>query len=316
MLELQGIYAPMCEISFLKMSIFHHPREFGKEIRLVFNIILKAPTHTSAARLPEELEIFMNASPGVEIIGIEDLSHKLDREHMINIGAVRITNIPKNGEEIQRKFPYHFDSKSGSIKINLELADRDREKNAEIEEEMRGMIFFALHLKGNFLEEDPWWKKLLGLSKYAWKFSYTFWSHGDRDLIRAQSIGECKEAQVFIVIPRKMISTIDRVFSMPGIDQLHEITKQDIVASCEFESEEEKIKNIKEWIEPGSFSLAWWIPATLKLSKKIITGHLDAFSPSIVTLGFCFFILLCWLFGISLGKYDPLQYIVLIVLYL
>ncbi|KYK33002.1 MAG: hypothetical protein AYK18_15185 [Theionarchaea archaeon DG-70] len=38
MLELEGIYVPFFEISFLKISIYHHPEEFRRKIKLVFNV--------------------------------------------------------------------------------------------------------------------------------------------------------------------------------------------------------------------------------------------------------------------------------------
>jgi hypothetical protein len=180
MLELEGIYAPSYRISFLKVSIFHHPEEFGRKVRLVFNIELEMPTSLHDNRLQEKLEIFINTKPGVEVIDIEDLSHKMNIEYATGIGAywnpdelrqLKIINIPRAGEYPGGKLPYHFDSKSGKIKINLKFKEgsRKNEKDGEETERMgvtRGMIFFAIYLEGSFLEEDPWWKKLLGVFLY------------------------------------------------------------------------------------------------------------------------------------------------------
>lgn len=334
MLELEGIYAPSHRISFLKVNIFHHPEEFGRKIKLIFNIELEMTTSLQHNRPQKELEIFINTKPGVEVIDIEDLSYKMNKEYATGIGAywdpdelrqLKIINIPKAGEYPRGKLPYHFDSKSGKIKINLKFEERSRknEKGGE-ETEMvsvvRGMIFFAIYLEGSFLEEDPWWKKLLGLSRYAWEFSYIFWSHGEKSLIPTQSIGECREAQSFIIIPKKMIKSIDRVSCMPGNDQLHKMTANDIATYCESENNEEKIRKIKEWVEPGSYSMAWKIPHTLRLSKMIILGHLDAYPPSIGTILFSFIILFYLLFNISFSikssvEFNILQFLILIVIY-
>ena len=117
MLELEGIYAPSYEISFLKVNIFHHPEEFGRMIRLIFNIKLKMPTNNNNSlnnKIPRELEIFMNTRNGVKVTNIEDLSHKINRKYAAEIGAcwdpeklkrLKITNIPKRGKKLQEKFP-------------------------------------------------------------------------------------------------------------------------------------------------------------------------------------------------------------------
>jgi hypothetical protein len=338
MLELEGIHAPHYQISFLKVSIYHHPEEFGKKIKLIFNIELELPPENISQNVdvPKELRMFMNTAKGVEVIRIEDLSHKTNKKYASEIGACwkpddlkrfRIVNISKEGETPQRKFPYHFNDKSGKIELDLEFEEVENENknNKEnlnrVENEKnsdkidKGMIFFALYLKGNFLEEDPWWKKLFGISGYAWEFSYLFWSHNEKSLIPAQSIGECKEAQTFIIIPKKMIKSINRVSCIPGSDQLHEITDNDISTYCESEKDEKSIDKLKEWVEPGSFSLAWKIPNTLKLSKEIVLGHLDAYPRSINTLLFFYIILFCLLFLTqteeSLKKMLPLPLIIL-----
>jgi hypothetical protein len=126
---------------------------------------------------------------------------------------------------------------------------------------------------------------------------------------------------VFIVIPKKMIKSIDRISCMPANNQLHEMSDNDISIYCEFESEGERVENIKKWVEPGSFSLAWEIPTTLKLSKKIVLGHLDAYPPSIGTLLVSLIILVYLLFGIPhvvrfAFDINILQYVILIMIYL
>ena len=152
------------------------------------------------------------------------------------------------------------------------------------------------------MEEDHWLKKIFGLSSYAWEFSYVFWSHNEKSLIPAQSVGECKEAQTFIIIPKRMVKSINRVSCMPGNDQLHEMTDNDISTFCGSENSKKKIKEIKKWIEPGSFSLTWDIPGTLKISKKIVLGHLDAYPRSANILLFSFIVLLCLTYLFTSGQ--------------
>ncbi|MGC1120803.1 MAG: hypothetical protein WBA22_06885 [Candidatus Methanofastidiosia archaeon] len=336
MLEIEGIYAQSFKISFLKVSIYHHPEMFGREIKIVFNIELVFDEDAlKNDRIRNNLEIFLNTKPGTEITKLEDLNHKIETEYAQEIGACwepddlihfEIENIIKEDETIEGKYPfieedkrvkgkypYYFNKKSGKIEIHLEFAEKAGEtgsENARINKKAKecnkegenlknennkekGMIFFAIYLKGNFLEEDSWWKKLLGLSSYAWEFPYIFWSHNEKSLIPAESIKKCESAQTFIIIPKKMIKSINRVSCIPGSDHLHEMTDNDIATSCRFETDKSAIEGIKKWVEPGSISLGWEFSNTLKLSKKIALGHLDAYPRSTSILLFFFLISLC-----------------------
>lgn len=324
MLELEGIYAPPSEITFLKVSIYHHPEMFGREIKMVFNIeLLSGEDAQGSDKKRKKLEIFLNTKPGVEIIKLEDLNHKIETEYATEIGACwepddlipfKIKNIIKEDGTTMGRYPCYSNNRSGKIEIHLEFGDKieeeirgmgtsgdarekkkgEKENNLDNESRKRkGMLFFAIYLRGNFLEEDSWLRKLLGLSSYAWEFPYTFWSHNEKSLIPAQSIKECKSAQTFIIVPRKMIKSINRVSCIPGSNHLHEITDNDIATYCQFENDERIIREIKKWVEPGSISLGWEFSNTLKLSKKIALGHLSAYPGSTSLLLFFFLISLC-----------------------
>jgi hypothetical protein len=327
-LELEGIYAPPFEISFLKVSIYHHPEMFGREIRMVFNIELVFDENTlRSEKTRKALEIFLNTKPGVEIAKLEDLNHKIETEYAAEIGACwkpddlipfKVKNIIEEDGTTIGRYPCYFNKKSGKIQIHLEFEDKieehenentetnenakenkkNKEKNNSDNEnkKKKGMLFFAIYLRGNFLKEDSWLRKLLGLSSYAWEFPYTFWSHNEKSLIPAESIKECKSAQTFIIIPKKMIKSINRVSCIPGSNHLHEMTDNDVAAFCRFESDESTIKGIKKWVEPGSISLGWEFSNTLKLSKKIALGHLDAYPRSTSLLLFFFLISLCLIY--------------------
>ncbi|KYK33003.1 MAG: hypothetical protein AYK18_15190 [Theionarchaea archaeon DG-70] len=110
---------------------------------------------------------------------------------------------------------------------------------------------------------------------------------------------ECKKAQTFIIIPRKMIKSISRVSCIPGSDKFHEMTDNDIATFCKFERNRKNIERIKRWVEPGSLSLMWETSDTLKISRKIVLGHLDAYPRSASILLFSFLVLLCSIYLFS-----------------
>ena len=303
LLELLGVSTPGFKIDFLKTTIWLHPQGLDNRARLILKIRLKYDKEKkdNADLENPKIQIYFMGKPGLMIENLYDENSKLNREYLTNIGSeyivskeekeesterIRIKNIPPNYIE---KKSYKV-ANEGYIPIELEFNPFSEKK--------AGMLMISMILDGRIIEKEPIPKRLVGISRFAWRFQYRMWGHKEHTFpIVAENIGSCQQAQAYVVIPGKFFRSKGHLSLVPGGDQMHIINNSDIYTFTKFIYDEEKKKKDSKWMETGSCSISWsGARNILSISRDICIEHHEAF-PRATTV---FFLALFWL-ALALG---------------
>jgi hypothetical protein len=297
LLDLIGVYAPDFEIDFLKTTVWLHPQGLDNKARLILKMMLKynkKKEENIDLETPREIIVYFGGESNLQVKDLYDEHAKLEQGYLTSIGSkfvvnekeiessnilsepVVITNIPPKCEE--RETYTMANKKYIQIKMKITPFKNDR----------TGILMISMILEGKIIEKESILKRLIGISRFAWRFQYRLWGHKELTPSFSESaINQCQEAQVYVIIPRKFFTSKGHISPISGGDDMHVINESDIYLFTESLVGEKKEKDSK-WMEKGSCAISWnFARNILSLSREICIEHHEAF-PRITTVFFLF----------------------------
>ena len=315
MLELLGVSTPDFEIDFLKTTIWLHPKGLDNKARLMLKMILRYDEKKKEDTKPKEIEIYFKVKSGLEVGDLYDEKDKLSRKYLEKIGSeyvvdekdakmekilagkIAIENIPPDSKKGQT---YEMTSEE-HVEIKLKIKPFSEESFSK---NRIWILMVSMILNGKIIEKESILKRLIGVSRFAWRFQYKIWGHKEcTPSFSESSIKQCKEAQVYVVIPTKRFISKGHLTLISGGDQTHTISKSDIHLFTESLTGDKKKKD-SEWMEDGSCGISWGFAKNImSLSRDICIEHHEAF-PRATTAFFLvsFWVALAMGMGIILYK--------------
>jgi hypothetical protein len=295
LLELVGVLAPEFDIEFFKTTIWMHPHGLDSKAKLVLKMCLKYKTENGIeSEESGKVQIFFKRDSKLSIEEIYDERNRLNQEYLTKMGSkyrignssnkkekevsevILVENIPPNVvEEISSRT-----EDKEFIRVELKLKPFSRKGT--------GIMLISMIVSGKIVEKESILKRLIGISRFAWRFQYKLWSHKESiPLFAKGTIHECGEAQIYVIIPKKFFISKGHISLTPGGDQMHTIGKSDIDLLTKF-SEEDRRKEDLKWTEKGSCGISWGGSTNvMSLSREVCIEHLEAF-PRATTVFFLF----------------------------
>lgn len=293
MLEILGIFGKGYELKFVKPTVYLHPSDYSKKIRLIMKVIFKS----NNGDFSNPLYIYLQSDKKIYIASSDvfNISHKLiDVRYLEGIGADRAERARplKIGHPIEL---ISGESNSIIIKITPNMEEISQTRRKQIIEDTENMLFgFMIDtiIENEGIEKESLWKQLIGLSRFAWRFQIKLWSFAENiypfHVISSLTEGKyhkgksysvintTDEIQTFLVIPRGLIESLEQVAVIPGIQISHNMTKKDRGVFLSSEKKEKHKERILEWVEEGASAFSWSYGFTATTSGKIAIEHQPA----------------------------------------
>lgn len=294
MLEILGITGRGYELKLVKPTVYIHPSDYSKKIRLMVRVIFKS----NNGDFSNPFYIYLKSNNKIHASSEEifDLSHKLiDRRYSEGIGMdlnKRVIFPLKISHPIELRFG---NGNTIIIKVVPDIKKMSQTLKEQMIEDTKEILFeFMIDaiIENEGIETDLLWKQLLGLSRFAWKFQITLWNlaenmyqHTGADLLIKENqhekescsvINVTDRIHVFFVIPKDLIESVSQMVTIPGADTSHPMTRRDKDILLSTEKRKRHKRRIMEWVEEGARAFSWKYDFTATRSREIVVEHLPA----------------------------------------
>ena len=289
-LQLLGVSATGFKIDFLKISIWLHPDGLHDRARLLLKICLKYDEKKkNVTNLKNhKIKVFFKGESCLRIQDLFDESDKLNQEYLGNIGSEYSVDgkiekrketeiiVIKNLPSIHAKDKSYEVMSEGDIPIELEFDPFSKEK--------AGMLMISMILRGEIIDREHIFKRLVGISRFAWRFQFRMWGQKEHAFPGEADLGSCQEAQTYVIIPEIFFKSKGHLSLSPGGDQMHIIGRSDIPVYTKSLEGEKKEKD-STWMKPGSCGISWGGARNImSISRDICVEHPEAFPRALTVL--------------------------------
>jgi uncharacterized protein YjbJ (UPF0337 family) len=189
----------------------------------------------------------------------------------------------------------------GKIK---EYEGKIKEYEGKYEPETKFGFMIDTVIQNEGIEEEPFWKNLLGLSQFAWKFHFKVWSMMEYlEPIEHIATKSSEKVQMFLVVPKSLFKSYGQIVAHPGEESMHSMTKKDkniflLSENYEGKNREKTKERIDYWFEEKAMASSWEHGQTGSMSREAVVEHRKAYPRSLTILTVVFL-------GLILGM-EPL----------
>jgi hypothetical protein len=308
-LEVLGISGRGYDFTFVKISTYINPSDYSKQVRLVIKVLLKS----KSKEFSNPIHIYFQSNHGIEIQDkILDRSRKtIDKRYLRRIGADKNKKV---------SIPFEIASKNiikgekNRLRVEIipdsdKMLEEIRKKKLENKAEITCGLMLDIVIKNEGIEKESLLKRLLGWSRFAWKFHFKVWSMTeDLEPVKALSAqteehesqevyftNQVDEIQMFLMIPKELVESHGQIVAHPGGDAVHittrrdrntfliseedqkvrdRISEEDQKVRDRISEEDQKVRDrIVEWVEEGSMTISWGYGQTGSMSREAIVEH-------------------------------------------